>query len=89
MNRPTRRALTAIAAISSLAFTGLSTSACAAKHTVPKAHVITIPAPDQVSDVFRAGNCPWLQMLQNSEAQVYNMLISSPLCADKHSMAGN
>lgn len=108
MNRPIRRALTAVAAIGSLAFTGLTAFACAAKPTVPKMRVITIPAPDQVSDVYRSDQCPWLRLfvgttgaapekgsaavghtLQDSEAPAYNMLISSPLCADEHSKVGN
>ena len=88
MNRPTRRALIAIAAISGLALTA-SASACAAKPAMPKRHVITIPAPDQVSDAHRSDQCPWLKLFRDSETPVYSMLISSPLCADQHSKAGN
>ena len=89
MNRPIRRALTAVAVISVLALTGLTTSGCAAKHTTPKTHVITIPAPNQVSDVYHADQCPLLRLVQDSEDPIYNMLISSPLCADEYSKAGS
>ena len=89
MNRPIRRALTVVAVISGLALTGLTASGCAAKPTVPKRHVITFPAPDQVSDVYHADQCPWLNLVQDSEAPIYSMLISSPLCAGENSKAGN
>lgn len=88
MNPPIRRALIAVAAISSLAFIGLTASACAEKRPVPKAHVITIPAPEQVFGVYHADQCPWLRLVQDSKAPLYNMLISSRLCADEHSLAG-
>jgi hypothetical protein len=103
MNRPIHRALTAVVAIISLAGTGLAASACAAHHNVRK--TITIPSPDQVSDVvYHADQCPWLKLLAESPVPVtadghpiqgprvvagYSMLIASPLCATESSTVGN
>ncbi|MBS2545401.1 hypothetical protein KGQ19_00815 [Catenulispora sp. NL8] len=68
MNRSIRRALTAVAAMASLAFTGLTASACAAQPTVHKTNVITIPTPDQISSAYHTDQCPWLQLMLTSSA---------------------